>query len=223
MTMQIRDNLRMWANKYRSQRCVILGAGPSLDDVDLSLLQGEFILALNAAYSLVWDFKLAWWVFYDMRALLELWPRITEEKRRVQAFVHKRGLEQMRSYRGPGHYVEFGSVAYNRKRTVLETALLIADTLGFEEVILVGVDFAVKPNQAYCKALSWKKPYFWTPSQDTRCPSCEEMLKVMREFMYDKRLNTIRQVFQTSPLFPDKELWQFVPFDQVFGNVAQKS
>ena len=213
MTGQWREKLGPLKDKFRKNKCWICGTGPSLDDVDLSLLGDRRIFALNAAITLFSNhkhFKDVWWVFWDLRAYHESWNRTGRLMKIIRAFVHKRALEVTRSLRISGHYVEYEGNIFKPKRTVLETALRVVDYLGFEEVYMVGIDFAVRPMQPYATELMWKNCFFWDFKTQKECKSVVEMLEAMRAFKPE--LNNVK-VFQTSPLFPDTELFPYIPYE----------
>ena len=169
MTAQMREDLGPLQDSMRGERVWIVGSGPSLDDVDLMRIRGEYIFALNAAYTLFRDARTygrAWWLWWDMRVYREVFPRmIGEDKRQwpvLRAILHKNGMENMRSYRGQSRTIVYPrEERFRPKRTVAETALLIADFLGFNDAYLVGIDGLVaRGDQPYAKLLSWKRCHF---------------------------------------------------------------
>lgn len=215
MTGQVRENIGPLQDTCEGSVAWIVGTGTSLDDIDVGQLEGQFIIALNAAYELFLDRKKypdAWWLFWDIRAYTELWNRIGPKVNRVQAFLHKRALESLRSLRCNGRYVEFSSTAFKSDRTVIETALLIVDFLGFDEAYMAGVDFAVKEHQPYAQSFSWKQCHFWDASKrGTKSKSCRDMLTAFKKV--HARLKKTK-IFHTSPLFPEEGVIPYLSFDE---------
>lgn len=211
---QTRENLGPWKGKLKGKKLWIVGSGPSLDDVDVGLLAGRHIFALNGAIQLFVDRKRypdAWWLFWDLRAFNQIWPHIEEDWGVIRAIVHKRAMENTRHLRCSGRFIAYVREAFPTQRTVIETALLIGDYMGYDEIYLAGVDFAAKIGQAYHKPLEWKPCHFWDRKGDpARCGSFRTMLKAIQEVL--KKLKT--PVFQTSPIFPDKKLMPYVDFEE---------
>lgn len=83
------SSLAPWRNRHRGERCFIMGNGPSLNKMDLSLLEGETVFACNGAF-LLFD-RVAWRPTYytcvdtrvirdragDIAAMLDAEPGIT--------------------------------------------------------------------------------------------------------------------------------------------------
>ena len=147
-----RDSIRQLAalkDLHRGQRCFIIGNGPSLKETDLSYLQGEYTFGLNRIYMLFSEmgFNTSYYLSVnslvveqcadDIRALpmpkFISWRshnliRPTDD----MAFLHT-------TYSGP----KFARDARGRLwegATVTYVALQLAYHMGFEQVILIGVD-----------------------------------------------------------------------------------
>jgi hypothetical protein len=186
--------------KCAGRRCFILGSGSSLDGVCLDLIRSEFILALNWSILQVKDFPSAWWMWWDVRAYREVFPKLKGEVSVLRAILGKRGHEIMRSYRGASRYVSFGLIKrFTPRRTVAETAISVADFLGFSEIVLVGVDGFVpsKGNEPYCCALRDKECHFMDRKD------AESWKRSARQFNKDMKrvMGSVRsRVVQTSPL-----------------------
>ena len=50
--LKAKSELSKYKNKYTGHRCIIIGNGPSLNDMDLSLLKNEYTFGLNRIYLL---------------------------------------------------------------------------------------------------------------------------------------------------------------------------
>ena len=95
---------------------------------------------------------------------------------------------------------------------MIETALMIVDFLGFDEVYMAGVDFAIKEHQPYSKHFDWKVCHFWDSRKPgTDCKSCRDMLRAFKAVL--ARLKKSK-IFHTSPIFLEKGVVPYLPFDE---------
>lgn len=137
-------------NEFRGERAVILGNGPSLRETDLSLLQAEATFGLNRV-SLLFDqmgFPTTFLVCINDLVLQQVATelastpsrrffrrssrkKIPRELRDGIAFLHSNEVPRFST--DPRHGVWEGA-------TVTFVALQLAFWMGFEEVLLVGVD-----------------------------------------------------------------------------------
>ena len=149
-----RDN-RMRLADYRDihlgQRCFVMANGPSLGNMDLRALAGEFTFSMNRAYILYpqWGFTPSYYVcinelvleqFADDISRLEM-PRFVNFNRR-HCFAGKRD-EPMYLRVGLGLQDRFcGDVTGTMSSggTVTFASLQLAYFMGFKEVVLVGLD-----------------------------------------------------------------------------------
>lgn len=206
MTGQFREEIGGLRNTCGGETLWIVGAGPSLDDVDLGALKGEYIFALNSAGIFFGDrrkFPNAWWVWWDLRAYREIWPHM--QKDHVQAIVHKRGNEMMRSHKGSGRFIYYkGESLFKPVRTVLETALLIGEFLGFDRANLVGVDGMVaRDGKPYCSMVNeWKRCHFMdTARRSSWQMSARAFGHAMHDLIVSGRIKHMC-IYQTSPIYP---------------------
>lgn len=206
MTAFCTEEIGTLQDSCKGYRLFIVGAGPTIDDVNLGKLKGQYIFALNAAATLFTNpraFPDAWWVWWDLRACREVYPRV--KSTRIQSLVHKKGLEELRVHRGTGRFVHYRHQnQFKPRRTVAETAILLGDFLGFEEAILVGVDGLVGRNgRAYCDAVaSWKSCYFCNPTVEGSWKgSSDAFVSAMALLMPSIRM----KVRTTSDLYPGDE------------------
>ncbi|HBY09534.1 MAG TPA: hypothetical protein DEH22_17760 [Chloroflexi bacterium] len=149
-------------DQYRGQRCFIIGNGPSLRETDISKLKGEYTFGMNRIYLAFedWGFQTSFLVsvndlvieqcaadflaldvprFFSWRSH-KYFPKLPVSQ--LPTFLHT-------TYTGPG----FSTDARGRLwegATVTNVCLQLAYHMGFEQVILIGVDhsFAAKgkPN-----------------------------------------------------------------------------
>ncbi|MBC8099140.1 MAG: DUF115 domain-containing protein, partial [Armatimonadetes bacterium] len=141
--------MRAYKDKHRGARCFIIGNGPSLNQMDLTLLKGEFTIGMNRIYLLFP--KLGFHTTYF--ACIN--PTVTEqfgadiEQLPMPKFMgwHSRHLmnftpdtvwlapttRQPLFSESPAHVLWEGA-------TVTYAAMQVAYYMGFSEVILIGVD-----------------------------------------------------------------------------------
>ncbi len=143
------------AGKYKGKRCFLLGNGPSLNDLDLSLLDDEIVMGVNGIY-LKKDIKVDfltivaydWWKdhvselesFKCERAFLA--PYVDVDMKvptSIISTISSKVYERFNKNVPVGFSREAHKNVYIGG-TVLNVCLQILYTLGFDEVILLGVD-----------------------------------------------------------------------------------
>ena len=138
-------------NKHQGQRCFIIGNGPSLRDMDLSLLKNEYTFGLNRIY-LLFE-QLGFTTTYLVSTNQLVIEQSAEELRNISVpkFLswrcrHVIALDEDTTFIRPmGNYdhvtfsnrPEFG---INEGATVTYVAMQLAYHMGFKKVILIGVD-----------------------------------------------------------------------------------
>jgi hypothetical protein len=147
-----------YRDRYRGERCVIIGNGPSLRGMDLSPLAGEFTFGLNRIY-LMFDemgFRTSFMAVVNKYVVEQCAPEIAAAA--VPTFVswHARGHmpagfapTYLCTLRRPGFADDVRNGLW-AGATVTYVALQLAYHMGFQEAVLIGVDhsFATKgtPN-----------------------------------------------------------------------------
>ncbi len=158
--LESKRRLAAFKDRHKGQRAFIIGNGPSLRRTDVSKLQNEITFGLNRVYLAFpeWGFHTTYLVSVndlviqqcadDLRAL-PMWKFFTWRARRWIP-LDRRTVFLFTTYMGP----KFATDARGRLwegATVTYVALQLAYHMGFDEVILVGVDhnFATQgpPNQ----------------------------------------------------------------------------
>ena len=144
-----RDRLQELRDKYRGERCFIIGNGPSLNNTDLSQLRDEYTFGLNRGY-LLFDR-----IGGPTNFLVTVNPHVVEQfgaelvATPSSKFISWRARRQMpRSLdavflRRSRLFTFSPNVATHgawEGATVTFVAMQLAFHLGFQEVILVGVD-----------------------------------------------------------------------------------
>ena len=145
-----RERLAAFRDRHQGERCFIIGNGPSLKRTDLSLLRHEISFGMNRIYLMFEDLGFPTTYFIAINTLVI--EQCTSEIRAlpIPKFLTWRSRRWMSGdpgtifvdtdYRGPesfstdltGRVFEGGTVTY--------VALQAAYWMGFQEVILVGVD-----------------------------------------------------------------------------------
>ncbi|NWQ39161.1 DUF115 domain-containing protein [Bacillus sp. EB106-08-02-XG196] len=154
-------------NKYKGERCFIIGNGPSLKSEDLEKLKGEFTFASNKIYKI---FKKTTWrpTFY-----MVVDPIVLEENVKDINFVEAKTKFTLKVYKHLFNAdIYFNNNFYKNKRgsfstnimeslyssgTVSYHMLQIAHYMGFSEVFLVGHDYNFKGAISKTKDLSCLK------------------------------------------------------------------
>lgn len=145
-----RERLKTFRGRHQGERCFIIGNGPSLKNTDLTLLRNEITFGLNRIYLMFEELGFPTTYFFAVNTLVieQCAPEIRALP--MPKFLTWRSRRWMKEdpdtifldtdYRGPetfsidltGRIFEGGTVTY--------VALQAAYWMGFQEVILVGVD-----------------------------------------------------------------------------------
>jgi len=150
---QIRANSRrllmQYKDKYRGQRCVIIGNGPSLNNTDLSLLKNEYTFGLNKIHLLFdrIDWRPSFYVSVNPFVIQQSARQILNEIPGLKFldFVsfkylpYNENTVHLLSLNGKGFSTD-PSEGIFQMHTVTYVAMQLAYYLGFDEVFLVGVD-----------------------------------------------------------------------------------
>jgi hypothetical protein len=143
------ERLAALQDKHRGQRCFIIGNGPSLKQTDLSKLKNEFTLGQNRIYLAFpeWGFETSYYLSVNDLVIEQSAPEI--QNLRMPRFVGWRARKWLK----PQDNLFFIHTTYTGEKfardvrgrvweggTVTYTSLQVAFFLGFQTVILVGVD-----------------------------------------------------------------------------------
>lgn len=140
--------LTRYRNRFRGQRAVIIGNGPSLQETDLSLLRKEVTFGLNRVYMLFDDlgFQTTFLVAINELLISQVADELSDvssqkffrwsSRRRFSssdstAFLHSR--------RTPGFMTDARRGVWEGA-TVTYVAMQLAFHMGFSKVVLIGVD-----------------------------------------------------------------------------------
>ena len=151
---------------HKGRRCFILGNGPSLRKMDLSPLRDEFTFGLNRIYLLFPEmgFETSYFVAINTLVIEQCAEDI--QALEMPKFITWRGRRWLRNdpkvifldtdYTDPPAFATDITGRVFEGSTVTYVAMQIAFHMGFEEVILIGVDhsFASKgrPNETVVSA-----------------------------------------------------------------------
>lgn len=145
--------LATYKDKHLGERCFIIGNGPSLKETDVSRLEGEYTFGMNRIYLAFpqWGFHTSYFLSINDLVI----QQCAEEIRALPMpkFLSWRARHLIRpaddtiflhtTYTGP----RFARDARSRMwegATVTYVALQLAFFMGFERVILIGVDHSFK-------------------------------------------------------------------------------
>ena len=144
-----RNRLVALKDIHKGERCFIIGNGPSLRETDLKKLQGEFTFGLNRIYLLFPELGFSTTYFLSMNDLVIEQCATEILALPIPKFLSWRSHRFLRpsedtyflytTYTGP----KFASDVSGRLwegATVTYVALQLAYHMGFEKVILIGVD-----------------------------------------------------------------------------------
>lgn len=141
--------ISQFKEKYVGERCVIIGNGPSLTEMDLSLVKDEYTFGLNRIY-LMFDrlgFSTTFYVACNLLVLEQCAEEIQELKcpkflsNRGRKFIDKESeLSFFNIRRHPFFSKDIPDRGVWEGATVTYVALQLAFYMGFQEVILIGVD-----------------------------------------------------------------------------------
>ena len=151
--------LKALKNIHQGKRCFIIGNGPSLQKMDLSVLKDEFTFGMNRFYLMFPELGFKTSYFVSINDLVIEQCAEDFQTLDVPMFVTWRA----RKWLQPADHLHFVHTTYVGKKfsedisgrvwegaTVTTVAMQIAYHMGFSEVILIGVDhsFATKgkPN-----------------------------------------------------------------------------
>ena len=163
------DKLLQFKNKHEGERCIIVGNGPSLNEMDLSLIKDEYTFAVNGIFykSNETGFMPTYYVVEDSSVMRENQAQIREypapnkffptlyksmhpEADNVAFFRMNRGFYEKSgpNFCVPRFSTDFAQRAYCGQ-SVTFINLQLAYYMGFSEVYLIGMDFSyVIPESA---------------------------------------------------------------------------
>lgn len=155
------EELAQFYNRYKGQRCFIIGNGPSLNKHDLSLLENEYSFGVNSFYYKTREsgFRPTFYVVEDSSVMKEnieeirayeapykffptIYSRLHPKTPNTFFFEMNRGFYEKTSpnYAVPRFSTDASKVLYCGQ-SVTYINLQLAFFMGFTEVYLIGMDF----------------------------------------------------------------------------------
>ena len=141
--------MRPYHDAHRGKRCFIIGNGPSLKQLDLTLLKDEFTFGMNRIYMAFPEMGFETSYFVCMNDLVVEQCSVDIQQLKMPRFIswrgrrwlkHEKGLNFIYStYTGPGFTRDITGRVWE-SATVSYVALQLAYYMGFETVYLIGVD-----------------------------------------------------------------------------------
>jgi len=167
-------NINEFKDKHKGERCFVLGNGPSLENVDFSLLEGAVTFGMNGIFKNTWGFMPDYYVCVNPM-LLNQWGRQIMELDTVRFLSEIPNAPELEgetvwmdtSLREPKFTYEMDQPIWEGY-TVTFVCLQLAYYMGFEEVIMLGVDHdygvVEQPNRLVVQegedAHHWGNNYF---------------------------------------------------------------
>jgi hypothetical protein len=135
-------------NLHKGERCFILGNGPSLNKTDLSLLKNEFTFGMNRIYLLFPEMGYETSYFVSINTLVLEQCAEDIQSLSMPRFITWRGRQWFddkvyfldTDYTPPAEFSVDITGRVFEGSTVTYVAIQIAYYMGFDEVILIGVD-----------------------------------------------------------------------------------
>lgn len=144
------EKIRQFHNKHLGERCVIIGNGPSLNEMDLSFLKDEICFGTNKIFLGFerWNFSPTYYVAVNPHVIEQSVDQIRNifcpkfiGNRGVSFFAPSDDLIFIKTFPSPGEaFSKYPDVGLNEGSTVTYVAMQLAYYMGFSEVILIGVD-----------------------------------------------------------------------------------
>jgi 6-hydroxymethylpterin diphosphokinase MptE-like len=147
-----------WHNRYKGQRCFVIGNGPSLAEMDISQLKDEITIGSNGIYKKFpeWRFSTNYLLFEDIEQTELRGPQIHTIKKTIKlaaihnayAFKADKNTFFFNARLGTRHYwdhiapmfsTNFADIVYLGS-TVTTIGLQLAFYLGCDPVYIIGVD-----------------------------------------------------------------------------------
>jgi hypothetical protein len=150
MLQRSQEKIRQFHNKHLGQRCVIIGNGPSLNEMDLSFLRHEICFGMNKIYLGFerWNFSPTYYVAVNEFVIEQSVDGI--RKMSCPKFIGNRGISSfnptddiifMKTFPPPGEaFSKRPDMGLEEGATVTYVAMQLAYYMGFSEVVLIGVD-----------------------------------------------------------------------------------
>ena len=147
------QRLKSYQNQFLGKRCFVIGNGPSLKNTDVSLLKNEYTFGMNRVYLAFdeWGFQTSFLVSVNDLVIEQCYQDF--QRLTIPAFFSWRAKNLLYPTGKPANNTHFLYTTYTGKKfsrlsharfwegaTVTYVCLQLAFCMGFNEVILIGVD-----------------------------------------------------------------------------------
>ncbi len=174
--------LEEYNGKHKDKTCFVIGAGPSISDLNLELLRDHVTIAVNSGYVAVpWadffisdDWSIVHWnyVFKDLRESKTTVALLYDNKLancapwfgdRSVLFRHRKGISVPDKYSHTDKKYFIGET-----RTSVGSAIMVAHIMGCSNIVLLGIDCCRQSGLRYF----WQMPSFQgdRPFRNDRVP-----------------------------------------------------
>lgn len=138
-----------WKNKHVGQRCFVAGTGPSLNNIDLTKLKGEFVVGCNLLFRKMWPNILC---MSDNRRWADWHKEIIKSRDsygqlvlssppcpKVPVWAYSVPMDLGRRVYNSQFDPDLGSTCWHRT-VIMDLCLPLVLYMGFSEVYLIGCD-----------------------------------------------------------------------------------
>ena len=156
-SLRFRDSkqrMQEYRDRHRGQRCFVIGNGPSLRKTDMSMLRNEFTFGLNRIYLLFPELGFTTTYLVSVNTLVIEQCADEFKELSIPKFITWRGRRWMADdpdmifidsdYTQPENFSSDATERIYEGCTVTYVALQLAYYMGFDQVILIGVDHHFK-------------------------------------------------------------------------------
>ena len=153
--------IKSYRNRHKGEKCFIVCNGPSLHKTDFSLLKNEILIGLNKIFLGFSQFQIypKYYVAVNEKVLRQSYLEIIDlncvkfiSNRCPDLFSNSALLHIINTTNPPERFSKNIDAGLNEGWTVTYAALQIAYYLGFETVVIVGMDhrfeYVGKPNES---------------------------------------------------------------------------
>lgn len=145
--LKYNNSLRNFQNKHLGEDCFIIGNGPSLNKMDLSLLKGYHVFGLNKIYLMLKNQQINFSYLVAVNPLVIEQSKEIYEKMNVPIFLSYNASQNINGshiykIRTTGEFRFAFSILdiISEGYTVTYVAIQLAYLMGFKRVFLIGVD-----------------------------------------------------------------------------------
>ncbi len=145
--------IKVFQDRFRHERCFVIGNGPSLKRTDLSLLEGEYTFGMNRVYLAFEDWGFTTSFLVSVNDLVIEQCSVDFQKLSLPKFFSWRARDLLYSVGKPDPQTYFINSTYTGPKfntriqrrfwegaTVTNICLQLAFCMGFNEVYLIGID-----------------------------------------------------------------------------------